>query len=60
MIREITDALVAIAFCLSLTLGGKEAYTFVKQETAKLLQRGQNDLSKFNQALTDRKFDWEK
>jgi hypothetical protein len=60
MIREIIDALVAIAFCVGLTFGGKEAYKFVKKETAKLLIRGQNDLSDFNRGLTKKKFDWEK
>ncbi len=60
MIKEIIDALIAIAFCLSLTLGGREVYFFMKKETAKLLQRGQNDLSDFNRKLTKREYDWEK
>lgn len=60
MLKEIIDALIAIAFCLSLTLGGKEVYTFIKKETANLLQRGQNDLSDFNRGLTKRKYYWEK
>lgn len=60
VIKEITDALIAIAFCLSLTFGGKEAYVFIKQETAKLLHRGQNNLSNFNRSLTKKHYDWEK
>lgn len=60
MIREITDAMIAIAFCFTLVLGGKEAYTFVKKETAKLLSRGQNNLSDFNKKLTKKQYGWEK
>ncbi len=60
MIREIIDAIIAIAFCFSIVFGSKEAYTFVKKETAKLLSRGQNNLSDFNKNLTKKQYDWEK
>lgn len=60
MIKEIIDAIVAISFCLTITFGAKEVYIFVKKETAKLLQRGQNDLSDFNRGLTKRDYNWEK
>ena len=60
MIREIIDALVTVTFWLTLAVSGKEAYLFMKTETTKILQRGQNDLSDFNRSLTKKHYDWEK
>ncbi len=60
MIKEIIDAVIAVAFCMTLALGAKETYAFFKKESILLLKRGQNDLSNFNQSLTKKSYDWEK
>lgn len=58
--KEIIDATVTAAFCMSLVFGTKETFKFFRKETIKILHRGQNDISKFNRSLTKKQFDWEK
>lgn len=58
--KEIIDAVVALAFCMSVGFGGKATYVFFKKETVKVLQRGQNDTHEFSRKLTGKRFDWEK
>lgn len=58
--KDVIDAIVAVIFCTSLFFGGKATYEFFRNETVKVLRRGQNNTLDFSRSLTGKRFDWEK